>query len=308
MNLLDGHILERVPLNDKNTYCIGGQARYFGIPGDERELSTMIAWADDAGLPVFLLGKGSNVLISDEGWSGLVMQLPASAIAAPPVWHENNIEVGGGIALNNVVKEVADHGYRGMEELAGIPGTVGGAVMMNAGAYSSCIADTLTAVTCFIRKTYRTVTMQAADLLLGYRTSAIKLSGDIVLTARFSFIKTDEPSVIAAHRKKILELRKSKQPLEYPNCGSVFKRPPGTYAGTLIEQCGLKGVRCGDAEVSQKHANFIINTGAARADDVRHLICTVQRKVYEACGILLEPEVIFVGTFEEELYVPPAGK
>jgi UDP-N-acetylmuramate dehydrogenase len=305
MNLLSDLLGEQVPLHDKNTYGIGGNARYYCVPEHEWQVRGLLEWADAGSHPLFVLGKGSNVLISDKGWPGLIMQLPSSAGTTMPVWHGSEAEVSGGASLNAFVKEVADRGFLGIEELAGIPGTIGGAVIMNAGAFSSCIADTLHTVTFLERKTGKTVVKPASDLFLGYRTSVLKFSGDIVLKAQFSFSRTEQPHSINNMRREILERRKGKQPLDYPNCGSVFKRPPGNYAGTLIERCGLKGLRCGGAEVSHKHANFIINTGNACADDVRHLIATVQQRVFETFGILLEPEVIFVGTFEEQLYVPP---
>ena len=220
-------------------------------------------------------------------------------------WDDTSVTVSSTVTLNTLVEEVAAHGYAGMEELAGIPGSVGGAVIMNAGAFSSCIADTLDSVTVIDRQTDEMTIHPASSIGLGYRTSVLQRSGEIVVNARFSFSRVVDPKELDSIRKDVLGRRREKQPLDFPNCGSVFKRPAGNFAGTLIQQCGLKGLRCGGAEVSLKHANFIINTGGARADDVRHLISTIQKRVYEQFGVLLQPEVIFIGEFKEPLFSPP---
>lgn len=298
-------IIENEPLEDKNTYRIGGAARYFTRTQAIEHYTGALEWARERNLSLFIIGKGSNLLISDEGWPGLVVQSELPESGAAGSWNENRATVSAAFPLNALVKESVVRGYAGMQQLAGIPGTVGGAVIMNAGAFDQCIADTLSEVTCVRTSDGSVTNYLARDLELGYRTSRLKSSGDIVVSASFVFEEKDNPEIIEAQRKAIIDKRKTKQPLEFPNCGSVFKRPSGNYAGTLIEQCGLKGYRCGGAEVSQKHANFIINTGNACAEDVRRLIRTVQQRVYENKGILLEPEVIFVGNFSEPLYLPP---
>lgn len=305
MKFLTVEIIENEPLKDKNTYHIGGAARYFTRAHGSENFTDALTWAHESGLNLFIIGKGSNLLISDEGWPGLFVQSELMESGCAISWNENRATVSAALPLNSLVKETALRGYSGMQQLAGIPGTIGGAVIMNAGAFDQCIADTLSDVRCVRISDGSVITCLARDLELGYRTSTLKYSRDIVVSASFVFEKKDDPEVIDAERRDVLDKRKLKQPLEFPNCGSVFKRPPGNYAGTLIEQCGLKGYRCGDAEVSEKHANFIINTGNARAEDVRKLIRTVQQRVYENKGILLEPEVIFVGNFSEPLYVPP---
>ncbi len=307
MNAGKSAFFENIALHDKNTFAIGGPARYYCAPENGEQVSAALLRAARESLPLFVLGKGSNVLISDHGWPGLVMHVsPVSPAAGNRniSWNGATVEVTGGTPLNTLVKDVVEHGYAGMEELAGIPGTVGGAVVMNAGAFSCCIADTLFSVDCCNRTTGKITTFSAAQLNLGYRTSVLKTNGEIVIVARFFFSETADPVILNCARSEILDRRRKKQPLEFPNCGSVFKRPPGNFAGTLIEQCGLKGLTCGGAEVSVKHANFIINTGEAKADEVRHLVCVIQKRVFEQCGVLLEPEVIFVGDFEEPLFTP----
>lgn len=293
------NIAELVSLQDKNSFKIGGSARYYTAPVDGDAVATAVAWARGHQVELFVLGRGSNLLISDAGWPGLVLHL--SAFFEGIVWDGSMVIVNSGVALNNLVKEVVDHGFSGMEELAGIPGTVGGAVVMNAGAFATMVADTLCDVVCCNTVTGEITTITADKLQMGYRTTLLQQSCNIVLQARFSFARSQSREQLEVRRQEILELRRSKQPLEYPNCGSVFKRPEGGYAGTLIEACGLKGTRIGGAEVSTQHANFIVNRSAASAADVRSLIVMVQRTVYEKRGILLQPEVIFVGTFSEPL-------
>jgi UDP-N-acetylmuramate dehydrogenase len=296
-------IKENVPLNGKTTYRIGGEARYYCCENDLTVICAAIRWAHENGIPLFVLGKGSNVLISDQGWPGLVLHMESSGETSIH-WEENTVEVSGSLPLNLLVKAVIEKGFSGMEELAGIPGTVGGAVVMNAGAYAGSIAHTLSEVLCCDPEDGTLKKRKAHELQLGYRMSILKKNGEIVLNARFSFDDRRPVAVLNERRQTVLEKRKMKQPLEYPNCGSVFKRPPGNYAGTLIEQCGLKGLQYGGARISEKHGNFIVNTGNAKADDVRHLICVIRKNVYERFGILLEPEVIFIGSFKESLFVP----
>jgi len=203
-----------------------------------------------------------------------------------------------GFLLDDLADAAARRGLAGIEELSGIPGTVGGAVVMNAGAFDTETAHTLRRA-CVLRVPELTVeTVEASDLALGYRSSALKGKGDVVLSAVFEFKRSDAETVTAA-RRKILARRGEKQPLNLPSCGSVFKRPLGNYAGTLIESCGLKGFKHGGAMVSEKHANFIVNTGNAKAEDVRGVIRHVQKTVYEKTSIQLEPEVMFVGEFDE---------
>lgn len=292
-------LLKDFPLRDKNTYRIGGFAKYYSDPVNQQELIDCIEIAQKENLPIFILGKGSNVLISDSGWSGLVINI--STCLNKLKYDSDFIETESGVLLNSLVNKAIEYGYGGMEDLAGIPGTVGGAVVMNAGAFNTCIAETLHSVRYYDLEKNEIVECKSGDLALGYRTSLLKNKPSVILSAKFHFSRKDNADSLIKSKRNILESRKNKQPLEYPNCGSVFKRPPGGYAGTMIEQCGLKGTRIGGAEVSAKHANFIINRENATASDVRRLIKTVQIKVFDKFGVILEPEVIFVGKFDEPL-------
>jgi UDP-N-acetylmuramate dehydrogenase len=218
-------------------------------------------------------------------------------------WSGSEVRAQSGVMLETMVRESIDRGFSGLEELSGIPGTVGGAVIMNAGAFSTCIADTLVAAEYLDCVTLLVDTLPADKLGLGYRTSALKDENAIILSARFR-LDAGDMQKSRDRRAEILEKRRAKQPLDLPNCGSVFKRTPGNFAGTLIEKAGLKGYRHGNVSISSKHANFIVNHGNGTAAEVRRLIVLAQKKVFEQEGVLLEPEVIFAGTFDEPLYTP----
>ncbi len=291
--------LKNISLRDKSTFRIGGEALYYTEPQNQSDILAAIGFAQQKDLPIFILGKGSNVLISDYGWSGLVVNLSGGFDKIS--WDADYVVAESGALLNAVVNQVIDRGFCGMEELAGIPGTVGGATIMNAGAFNTTLSDTLHSVTYYDYSTNRIVKCDAGDLALGYRSSRLKGEKSVVLSAMFKLSQKRPQESLRAIRKDILEKRKIKQPLEYPNCGSVFKRPPGEFAGTLIERCGLKGLRIGDVEVSTKHANFIVNRGNGTATDVRKLIKSIQVAVFDSFGIVLEPEVIFIGDFDEPL-------
>jgi UDP-N-acetylmuramate dehydrogenase len=295
-------LTENVPLAGKTSYNIGGAARFYAEPRVEGEIADAYRHALERGLPVFILGNGSNILISDRGINALVINLSANFSTIS--WDgDRGVTVSGGFPLNDLTAEAAKRGLAGIEGLSGIPGTVGGAAVMNAGAFGTDVSKTLRRV-CILKVPNLIIEeVPAEDLALGYRSSAIKGTSDVVLSAVFQFEPANADQVISS-RKQILDRRREKQPLNYPSCGSVFKRPPESYAGTLIESCGLKGFKIGGAMVSEKHANFIINTGKAKAEDVRGVIRHVQKAVYEKTGILLEPEVIFVGEFDTPLYTP----
>ncbi len=292
------------PLGKINTFKIGGCAKFFAQPSSQKQLLKLLGFAKEKNLPLLVMGKGSNLLLSDKGWDGLVLNI--SSFFSDLKWEKMHAHCLSGMSLDKLISEAVKKGCSGLEYLSGIPGTVGGAVAMNAGAYDSCIAHSLISVRVLDPATAEVSCVDRDELELGYRTSLVKKNGLIVLSAKFRFSLCDTAK-LAAVRKDVLKRRKEKQPLELPNCGSVFKRPHGNYAGTLIEKCSLKGYRCGDVEISSKHANFIVNRGNGKAEDVLRVINHVRRTVYEKFGILLEPEVIFAGEFSQSLYVPDAG-
>ena len=291
--------VENKRLADKTSYRIGGPARYYAEPRSEAEVVEACRFAADKGVPLFILGNGSNVLISDAGFCGLVVNM--SKYFSALTWDNATAFVLSGFPLDGLAAAAVERGCAGIESLSGIPGTVGGGVVMNAGAFDADVSKTLRSARVLKIPAHTIETVSAKDLNFGYRTSALRESGDVVLSATFDFVR-DDAARLKSLRDDILAKRRSKQPVDSPSCGSVFKRPPDEYAGTLIESCGLKGFRAGMAEVSEKHANFIINTGSAKAEDVRAVIRHVQRTVFEKHGVLLEPEVIFLGEFKEPLY------
>jgi UDP-N-acetylmuramate dehydrogenase len=289
-----------VPLSGLTSYRIGGPARWCAAPRDDGEVIEALRRACTEGLPVLIVGRGSNLLVSDRGWPGLALDLSNMTDIS---WEGGMVTAQAGALLDAVASEAVRLGRRGMEDLSGIPGSVGGAVVMNAGAYSQCVADTFQEAACLDLKDYSVVRKDKDALGFGYRSSTLQGKKAVVLSARFLLEKGDADG-LGKVRHAVLEKRRAVQPLDLPNCGSIFKRPAGGFAGALIEQAGLKGFRHGNAQISPKHANFIVNLGGATARDVRHLIVLAREKVYENSGILLEPEVVFAGEFDEELFKP----
>ena len=276
---IDGrdNVLCGEPMKKHVTFRIGGPADYLVIPHSEEEVSALIRSCRELDVPMFLLGNGRNLLVSDGGFRGVVVQL---------FKNYNDVNVDGTVitaragALNSVVaKRALDAGLTGYEFAAGIPGTIGGAVVMNAGAYGSEMKNVLTEVTVLDENGERKV-IPASELELGYRTSAIIKRGYIVLEAKLQLAE-DVPEEIAGRMEELKQQRVSKQPLEYPSAGSTFKRPEGYFAGKLIMDAGLRGFTVGGAQVSEKHCGFVINKGDATAKDVADLMAQVSEKVRE---------------------------
>lgn len=293
-NLLgEENVLTDELMSSHTTFRIGGAADYFLLPTEGTQIKGIFEICKEENIPCFILGNGSNLLVSDRGYRGAVIQMYRNM---------NKIETEGtviraqaGALLSAVAAEAKNHSLTGFEFAGGIPGTLGGAVTMNAGAYGGEMKDVLKSVTVAdregnIRK------LSAEELNLGYRTSIVKTAGYLVLEAEIS-LKEGNPEEIKALMKDLTERRTSKQPLEFPSAGSTFKRPEGYFAGKLIMDSGLRGYRVGGAQVSEKHCGFVINAGGATAADVRALIQDVQNTVYEKFGVMLEPEVRFLGDF-----------
>jgi UDP-N-acetylmuramate dehydrogenase len=247
-----------------------------------------------AGVPLLILGRGSNLLVSDRGWPGLTLHIGdnLSGVSFSGV----QAEAQAGTLLMDLVRAAAERGLGGMELMAGIPGGVGGALRMNAGAFGREIESVTVEVAGF-RADGSSYRAGREDLAFGYRCVP-ELEPVIITSARFRF-QPESSQLLHARAEEILALRARKQPLEHPSCGSVFKRPPGYYAGALIEEAGLKGERIGGAEVSRRHAGFILNVGGAAATDVYRLIRRIEERVFERFGVRLEREVHLVGDFNE---------
>lgn len=290
-------IVENEPLCSRTTLRVGGPARYFCEPRTEVDALSCVQWALDHKHPLLVLGRGSNVCVSDRGWDGLVLYL--GALQAPIEWHDAQARCSGGALLHTVVCESVQRGLRGIECLAGIPGTVGGAVVMNAGAFDQHVGMVVREVDYVDLDSGRRHMAAGAELGFGYRRSMFQGRNALILQVRCQ-LSSGDGAALEATVRDILKRRRTKQPLERPNCGSVFRNPPGQGAGRHIEAAGLKGFTVGGMQVSHKHANFVVNTGDGTADDFRRLVQHVQRAVYEQTGVELEPEVRFVGRFDQE--------
>jgi UDP-N-acetylmuramate dehydrogenase len=278
-----------VALAPYTSWRIGGPARFLAEPGDAAALADALGWAEAEGLRVYLLGGGSNVLVADEGLDGLVIRLDtAGAFGRVAVDAESGtLTAGGGAPLGRLLREAALHGLSGLEFLAGVPGTVGGAVAMNAGDPAHGIGGRLLEAIVLDRRGTRHV-VRRGEAHFAYRWTS--LGGWIVTEARFGLDRSD-PDAVGARMETALQQKRSRQPLAEATAGCVFRNPGTNSAGRLIEAAGFKGGREGGAVVSGMHANFIVNAGGARAGDVRRLIDRIREGVHTAFGIRLTLEV-----------------
>ena len=284
-------LLLEEPMAKHTSFRIGGPADVLAQPADEAELAALLKRAGEHAVPVTLVGNGSNLLVRDKGIRGLVIKL--SNIFSSITVDGNVMTFGSGISLAMASKKAASLSLSGLEFAVGIPGTIGGAVYMNAGAYDGEMAKVVTSVRVMDREG-KISELKASELAFAYRHTALQNSG-LIVTSVTCVLQPDEADAIAAKMADFSQRRISKQPLELPSAGSMFKRPPGYFAGTLIDQTGLKGYTVGGAQVSTKHAGFVVNVGGATAQDVLQLISDVQSKVFAAHGVRLEPEVLVLG-------------
>ena len=273
------------------TFRIGGPASVFVTPKSEKDLVTAIEICRSQGAPYFILGNGSNLLVSDQGYDGVVVHIGSDLRDISVEGTEITAKTGA--MLSQVAHAALARGLTGMEFAAGIPGSLGGACMMNAGAYGGEMSQILVGVRALDDKG-QIVELAADQLELGYRHSIMMEKQYVVLGARIHLEKGN-PEKIQAQRDDLKEKRIAKQPLEYPSAGSTFKRPEGAFAGKLIMDAGLRGFRIGDAMVSEKHCGFVVNAGKATAEDVCGVISHVQQVVMEKYGKELEPEIRFLG-------------
>lgn len=275
------------PLARHTSFRIGGPARVFCTPRSAGELVHAIGACRKLNARYYLLGRGSNLLFRDEGFDGAILY--TGALREEISVKDNHITASAGAPLNKICRAAAEHGLAGLEFAYGIPGSLGGAVYMNAGAYGGELRDVLHTVT-FLDGEGRIVTKPAEALELGYRTSLFSRTGWCVLKAELC-LAPGERGAVEARMEQLLNRRREKQPLEYPSAGSTFKRPEGAFAGALIEQCGLRGAQVGGAAVSEKHCGFVVNLGGATCADVLALTERVQRVVKERTGYTLEKEI-----------------
>lgn len=275
------------------TFKTGGPASLFIRPGDLDQLKAAVALLRRAEVSYFILGNGSNLLVSDKGYDGAIIS--TERFTDIHLEDDNRIYADAGAMNSRIAAFARDNSLTGFEFAAGIPGTIGGAMIMNAGAYDGEMK--------LVTKEVRALSPQGEiirlsneSLQFGYRTSALKGKDFVVVSALLELEKGDKEE-ITAKMQELAQRRKDKQPLEYPSAGSTFKRPEGYFAGKLIEDAGLRGYTVGGAQVSEKHCGFVINKGEATSSDIYKLICDVQKKVQEDFGVKLEPEVIMLGKF-----------
>jgi UDP-N-acetylmuramate dehydrogenase len=288
-------ILLNEPMNRHTTFKVGGPADIFVKPENVSQLKDILTVAKEFEIPVYIIGNGSNLLVGDLGYRGLIVQIYKNMNEIHV--EGNQIHAQAGALLSTIAKTALENSLGGFEFASGIPGTLGGAVAMNAGAYGGEIKQVLKQATVLTREgDVKTLTVE--ELLLGYRKSIVIDQDYIVLEAVLEFVPDSKES-IKDKMNEFAQARKSKQPLEYPSAGSTFKRPEGYFAGKLIDDTGLRGFSHGGAQVSEKHCGFVINKGNATAQDIVTLMQQVNEKVKEKFHVSLEPEVKMIGDFED---------
>ena len=286
-------ILTNEPMWKHTTFRTGGNADLFVRVTNEEQLGRLLRFLRGTGEEFFVLGNGSNLLVGDKGYSGVIPQL-GSGFDRITV-DGNYVTAGAGSRMSAVARKAAECGLTGLEFAAGIPGTIGGGVMMNAGAYNGEMKDVVALVTVLGRNGEKRILDRTA-MEFGYRSSVLRRSGETVTEVILELTPGDRDEIYA-RMEDFAERRRSRQPLEYPSAGSTFKRPEGYFAGKLIEDAGLRGYRIGGACVSEKHCGFIVNDQGATSAQIRALIEHVQDVVWKHSGVMLEPEVLFVGEF-----------
>lgn len=281
------------PMKKHTTFRVGGNADYFVLPKTIDEVKALVLLCKEENMPYYILGNGSNLLVGDKGYRGVIIQIYKEMNDIEI--NDNIIKAQAGALLSRIGNKALEAGLTGFEFASGIPGTIGGAVVMNAGAYGGEMKDILLDVT-VLTPEGTVMTLKNEELELGYRTSIIAKKGYIVLEANIA-LKQGEKEVIKARMDELRVQRTTKQPLEYPSAGSTFKRPEGYFAGKLIQDSGLRGFQVGGAQVSEKHCGFVINKDNATAADVLELMRQVSEIVQEKFGVILEPEVKKLGEF-----------
>lgn len=284
-------LLENEPMSRHTTFRIGGPARFMALPATRKEAVAVVKAAASIGVRPFFLGNGSNLLVADRGYNGFIVK----SSLLHQVWEDDGrLCSESGIPLARLAIAALDRGLSGLEFAHGIPGSLGGAVVMNAGAYGGEMAQVLTSVT-YLDETGKVTTLPAERCRLTYRHSIFSDCPNRMILAAEMELTPGDAEAIRAKMDDLMERRRSKQPLELPSAGSTFKRPEGRFAAALIEQCGLKGMTVGGAQVSEKHAGFLINREKATAEDMMRLIDLVREQVRRQTGVELEPEVKFLG-------------
>lgn len=285
-------VLEDEPMSGHISFRVGGPADALVEAADEETVGNVLALCREKGIPCYVLGNGTNVLVKDEGYRGVILKIGREMGHISVTEEEDGsflIRAGAGALLSAIASRALEQSLTGMEFAAGIPGSLGGAVVMNAGAYGGEMKDILRSVR-LLTPEGEIITRTPEELRMGYRYSIVPKMGYTVLSAEIRLQKGD-PAEIKAKMDDLAKQRRDKQPLEYPSAGSTFKRPAGHFAGKLIQDAGLRGYTVGGAQVSEKHCGFVVNRGGASASDILQVMADVQRLVEKTSGVLLEPEV-----------------
>lgn len=293
MILGEEDIRKNVPLSTMTTFRVGGPADYVACPKTAEQIAALLKLCSGNKIPFFVLGNGSNILASDDGYRGVIICVLTGMNQI--ITDGCTVKAQAGAQLIKAAHEAAKHGLTGLEFASGIPGTIGGAIYMNAGAYGGEMKDVVRRVTA-MDYSGNIYNMSCDEMDFSYRHSIVQDRKLIVLSAEFQ-LETGKQEEIDSRISELAEARRSKQPLEYPSAGSTFKRPEGYFAGKLIADAGLKGFSIGGAQVSEKHSGFVINKGGATADDIMKLICHVKDEVNSQFGVVLETEVKTLGEF-----------
>lgn len=284
-------IIPECSLKEYNTFRIGGKCQALVSISSADSVVRLVSFLKENSINYTIIGRGSNIIVSDKGYNGVILFFGGDF--SDTEISENRITCQAGAKISAVCLEVQKHGLSGMENLYGIPGTVGGAVYMNAGAYGTEISDIIESAE-YLDTDGNIHSISESDMKFSYRHSIFSEKGGIILSATFRLEKGDSEK-IKSDMNECIAKRREKQPLEYPSAGSTFKRPEGNYASKLIDECGLKGLSCGDAEVSTKHCGFVINKGNASCSDVLELCQKVKSIVKEKTGYILELEPVIIG-------------
>lgn len=291
-NFAPERIIPRAPMARYTTFRVGGEADVLVNIASAEDVSIALRAAKDAGVPVTVIGNGSNLLVRDGGIRGLVLRLANHCAGIRR--QGNSLLVQAGASLRSAAAFAQREGLAGLADLAGIPGTIGGGCIMNAGAYGGELSQIVSRVDAIALSDSKPLAFEGNALHFSYRHSAMMDAG-VIVTDVTLFLTPGDPDAIAARMDTLARIRRDKQPLEYPSAGSTFKRPENLFAAKLIDDCGLRGLRVGDAQVSEKHAGFIVNLGGATARDILTLIGEVTARVQAATGVTLEPEVRIIG-------------
>jgi UDP-N-acetylmuramate dehydrogenase len=282
------------PLKKYTTFKVGGPSDIFLIPSTPQALQKILSVINNINIPLFILGKGSNIIVSDKGFRGIVIYTgQLDNIQAV----DTQLIAQTGATLEELADKALEVGLSGLEFASGIPGSLGGGLYMNAGAYGGEIKNVIEEVTCFNYQGKK-ITLSREELDLSYRSSVLQDKNLVAAKAKFELTE-EKPEKIKTKMNELNDKRWAKQPMEMPSAGSIFKRPENHYPGALVEEAGLKGTKIGGAQVSEKHAGFIVNLGSATAQDIKQLIEKVQQKVYEHSGVKLKTEPKFIGDFED---------